>query len=220
MEVAVEQPSLASLGIWQLLDVRHTCVFPPGEEPDPFLVKEIRGFEPRFVPVYSNWEYRLPTGSKHVQPYHLIAKHVTDVYDAEEDLGEPLKIEAFPPGFLFTAGPIYGQMKWSVPWPKHSRELRLNLPDMPMTFNRELVEYMREVHHFLVRTPGSLKSKVMAALMRDQEREQRFLKQIEDDTLGKLRERLRSPFGGEAQQRKNRVSISIRVRPNAGSEGK
>jgi hypothetical protein len=224
--VPLDNPSPAALGMWQLLETRYTCVFPVGDEPDPFLVREIRSFCPRFVPVLMWQEWRLPTGSKHVQAYHYIALHVTDVYDQQEDLGEPVAIEAFPPNFPFVGGGIYGQKTWSLGWPKHSREQRLNLPEMPLPFDRELVEYLRAVYHTLACTPGSIRAKVMAELIEDRKREFRLLAKVQEDTKGKLREhrglirKFIAEDGGPVVAHEAKRSVHIRIRPKAGSEGK
>lgn len=214
-----ESQSPSAMGVWALVDTSYTCVFPADDEPDPVLVKEIRAFDPKFVPVLHWREYRLPTGSKVRQAYHYIARHVTDCYDPEEDLGEPLRIEAFPSNFPFVGGAIYGQMTWCLEYPKGSLGHRDCLPPMPLPFDRELVEFLRATHHAIMRTPGTLKSKVMEAIGRDRDRQQRMLEKVEAEARLRLRDDRRQirdcisngRWGPPPGPRPTRPSVHIRI---------
>ncbi len=142
------------LGCWQCVDTHYTAVFPPGFGPDPSLVARIRGFFPRYVPVWMVKEYVTPSGGVVNYGFHVIGRW--EPFPPQDEEAVPLRIER-PSDFPFHGGVIYEQLPWSDPPNKQGK--KLNLPDLFRPFDVRLVDWMDAAHREMCRTPGQMKEK-------------------------------------------------------------
>jgi len=134
--------SAKDLGSFEELEARYSCVFPPGDEPDPSVVRAIRTVCPNYAPMWVARALRTPTDGLHVVKYHVIG-----TWQAYPTDGYVIPIVAPRPyGFKFHGGVLYAQRTWSLPWPKDSWQKDVNFPEQGLPYDYELFWYVRQVY--------------------------------------------------------------------------
>lgn len=163
------------MGRWACTERVFTAVFPVGFEPPAHLVKRIRVFFPPFVPLLRIETFRTPANTDMTEGRYCIGRWAETPDDPGDD---PIRTER-PLDFPFHAGVIYVVRPWVLP--VNEKGAALGLPDGFLPFDDRLVNWMDAAHQRAARTPGSLKAKVMADLMADQEYKERELEKLEED---------------------------------------
>ena len=172
-------PAPSRLGQWQCVDTHYTCVFPAGFAPDPTLVARIRSFYPQFVPVCMVKEYVTPTGGRVNYLFHVIGRwEQMPTPDDVENGREPLRVER-PRDFPFDGGVVYEQRPWTDP--PNAQGQRLNLPDLFRPFDQRLVDWMDAAHREMVRSEGTMASKVLESLRKEQDAEAKELARVKEN---------------------------------------
>lgn len=192
--MSLENPSAAELGVWRCISTEHTLVHPPGFEPPPALVRVIREFDKRYVPVWLRKTYIAPTGEVLTMGYHVIGRHVRerDEKDTPKFLGDPLRLElqalGGSVGFRPRPGQIYAQRTWSAGWPKGSLARKLMLPDIYLDFDWDLVSWMRAGHHFMFDERWPVAMRVREAQRAQRTVEQRIVDRVYTDARYRLQQ--------------------------------
>lgn len=146
---------------WTLVDTEFTLVFPAGEEPAAHLVREIRAFDPNFVPLWLRKTYKDPQGFEVCVGYHVLGRWAA-IADDESRL--PLRLER--PAlktvlFPFVGGVVYDQRTICDEWREGSEQRRLKCPDIFVPFDNRLVRWAAAAHRRLMREAGAIKQKVL-----------------------------------------------------------
>jgi hypothetical protein len=171
---------------WTLLATEFTCVFPPGEEPNPSLVREIRTFDPNYVPLWLRKTYKDPQGVEVTFGWHCIGRWAPI---ADDDSREPLRLER--PGrksilFPFDGGVVYDQRTICDEWAEGTPERALMCPDIYIPFDQRLVTWMNAAHRRLMREEGT-KQKTLDDIDARLAAEQKAVETLEDDARRNLK---------------------------------
>lgn len=166
---------------WTVAEVNFSLNFPGGQEPDPGLVKQIRVFDPYFVPLNLRKAYRDPSGQEVVFNYHCIGRWAPIADDESRD---PIKVDR--PSrksvlFPFEGGVIYDQRTVCDEWAEGTRERSLLCPDIYVPFDARLVRWMDAAHRRLMREEGGIKQKVLDSIDLQAAAEQQALVTVEDE---------------------------------------
>lgn len=166
---------------WRLLATEFTCVFPPGEEPDAGLVRQIRVFDPNFVPLWMRKTYHDPQGVELTFGWYVIGRWAPIADDESRD---PIKVDR--PSrksvlFPFEGGVIYDQRTVCDEWAEGTRERSLLCPDIYVPFDARLVRWMDAAHRRLMREEGGIKQKVLNSIDLQAAAEQQALVTVEDE---------------------------------------
>lgn len=172
---------------WTLLATEFTCVFPPGMEPDLHLVRQVRVFDPNFVPLCLRKTYHDPQGVEVTFTWHCIGRWASVADDEGRD---PIKLER--PSrksllFPFEGGVVYDQRTVCDEWAEGSKERRLMCPEVYLPFDARLVRWMEAAHRRLMREIGGIKQKVLDSIDQQTAAEQRAIDTVEDDARRSLR---------------------------------
>lgn len=142
MQIPIHERA-ADAGVYQLMDTS----FFVDDQIDPAIVKEIRSFEPYYVPLLVKRLYRTPAGTAHYAQWHCIGRYIPDPQDGYEHA--TVKLEHVPPGFPFDPKKIHELRTLCAPWPSGSTEYRLGVPPAYVKPGRWLVEQMRALNKAL-----------------------------------------------------------------------
>ena len=172
---------------WTLLATEFTCVFPPGEDPSPQLVRQIRVFDPNFVPLWLRKTYHDPQGTEVTFGWHCLGRWASIADDPSRD---PIKLER--PShksvlFPFEGGVVYDQRTVCDEWAEGSAERRLMCPEVYLPFDERLVAWCNAAHRRLMREIGGIKQKVLDSIDAQAETEQKAVATVEDDARRSLR---------------------------------
>lgn len=140
-------PRASETGSWECLGEKHTCVFPPGFEPDADVVRAIRRVCPNFVPMLVVADWKSPSGGVHRLRYYMLA--TWQPYETEADRRKHVpKVEDCdrPSDFPFVGGELYAQRLWCELWPEGSPEYGENRPPKTGPFDRDVERYIRQVY--------------------------------------------------------------------------
>lgn len=134
------------LGQWQEIAIHYSAVFPPGKDPDPALVAEVRSLMPEFVPLHLRKVYATHEGGEEYLDFVVAGRWARTADDPEK---EPLRL-ARPDDFPFKGGVIYEQR------PLGTQSLRGMSPpkewaergveDLPLKFDRGLVDWLKAAY--------------------------------------------------------------------------
>jgi hypothetical protein len=178
---------------WLLKDTTFSCVFPPGWEPDDALVRRIREFDPKFVPVWMTKTYIDPGGSEVTYGFYVIGRWEQTEIEAHSDPETdrmPLKLER-PKDFPFHGGVVYDQRTWSHAWPQGSVGALLGLPEVFRPFDDRLYEFMREAHKvFMGDHTRNYANAVKRTIQARREMELEELARLEDEAMRRNREEM------------------------------
>lgn len=171
---------------WTLLATEFTCVFPPGQEPDLHLVRQIRVFDPNFVPLWLRKTYHDPQGIDVTFGWHVIGRWAPMADDAGRP---PIKLERptrksvlFP----FEGGVVYDQRTICDEWAEGSKERRLMCPEVYVPFDARLVRWMDAAHRRLMREQGGIKQKVLDSIDLQAAAEGKAIATVQDDARRSL----------------------------------
>lgn len=145
-------------GVWKTKLVEFTAVFPPGEEPSPFLVARCRALDPGFVVVWCRKVMVSPGGSEDVFGHYVICRYVPSWMEKANTGKLPLRLGVVPANFPFDPKRIFELQSWTVRWPKGSYGAKFGLPEMAKPFDEKVIAYVeaQEWIHKNVRVQDAL----------------------------------------------------------------
>ena len=171
---------------WRLLKVEYTPTFSDGLDPNPALVREIRSFDPKYVPLLVRRVMQAPgTGGVVAFGYHVLGRHVALWADDETPL-EPVRLMNVPTAWPYAAGTIYAMRTWSFGWKKGSYQARNAWPDLYLPHDSELVAWMRACHRQMYDLADSIQSRIKREMRERLEAEQKELDETQAKAKGKL----------------------------------
>lgn len=119
---------------------------------DPQIVRDIRVFDPCYVPLLVRRIFRAPNGGRVMKQYHVVGRYIEN--PTENYKNDYVKLEHIPRGFKFHPRKIHALRTLWAPWPGPdeeggpSREWVLNAPPAEVTPGRWLVDQLAAVHKF------------------------------------------------------------------------
>jgi hypothetical protein len=119
---------------------------------DPGIVRDIRVFDPCYVPLLVKRIYKAPNGGRVMKQYHVIGRYIENPTDNFKH--EYVKLETVPRGFKFHPRKIHALRTLWAPWPgpdgdaPPSREWVMNMPPAEVAPGRWLVDQLAAVHKF------------------------------------------------------------------------
>ena len=111
---------------------------------DPVIVKEIRVFDPNYVPLLCKRLYVSPLGMIVSKQYHVIGRHIEFPQEGYET--ENVRLAIVPKGFPFNPDKIQPLRTLCANWPKGSLEWIIAAPPAEVKPGKWLVEQMQAVH--------------------------------------------------------------------------
>jgi hypothetical protein len=148
------------------------------------VVSAIRAFDSEYVPILVRRVFQAPTGGVVAFGYHVLGRHIAHL--DENDLRQPLRLQATPSPWPYAAGTVYAQRTWSLPWKKGSWQYREGFPDLFLPHDMHLCRWMEAIHHQMFSAAESIKAQIVKRWRDEAEAEQRQL----DATQGEARARL------------------------------
>lgn len=121
------------------------------DQPDPEIVRQIRVFDTRYVPLWVRQVYKTPGGSEIVVGYHVIGRYIEF---PKEDAPPPVRLEVVPIDFNFPADKIHALRTLCASWPRDSVEYSICAPPAYVKYGSWVKDQMEALHAFFNTTLG------------------------------------------------------------------
>lgn len=180
--------NVADLGMWRVVGgPEWSAVFPPGDAPDPGIVKAIRVFAPHYVPLWLRKAYVSPTGDKTAYGYHVVGMHTDNPEEAEEDweIVNVIRPPDWPANFNHGLINVV-KVLWDD-WKPGSWQRKRNFPRQYVPYDWRLVDWMRRTAH-RIQDRKQARLDAIAAVDRQLEAEDKALAKVEADAKQELRD--------------------------------
>ena len=133
---------ISSEGVWKIKKVEFSAVFPPGDEPSPFVVARCREIDPNFTVLWCRKVMLTPSLGEEVFGHYVICRFVPSWMEKANTGKRPVQIGVVPANFPFDPKRIFELESWTIKWPKGSYGARLGLPEMPKPFDEKVIAYV------------------------------------------------------------------------------
>jgi len=92
---------ISSEGVWKIKKVEFSAVFPPGDEPSPFVVARCREIDPNFTVLWCRKVMLTPSLGEEVFGHYVICRYVPSYMEKANTGKRPVQIGVVPANFPF-----------------------------------------------------------------------------------------------------------------------
>ncbi len=181
------------MGKWRLVgEPIYTAIFPPGDEPDPAIVRAIRRFDPDFIPLACLKMYQTPTGGEDRRVYTVIARSVPDPEESPDDCA-PVNV-MLPAKGRVLPGPYYPMKTLAEKWDEKSWQFRNGVPEVAIPFDWNVYHFCKSAYWRFRQAQRSIKADVMERVDNRIREERAAVESVEAEASGRLMDNRRELY--------------------------